>query len=343
MRDRISNMVPNRSIAVFDLGGVLIDWNPRYLYRKLFNGDEVAMEHFLTNVCTQAWNSQQDAGRPFAEACAVLKSEHPQQAELIDAWIQRQPEMVTGPIQGSVEILAELRARGVPLYALSNWSAETFPLSLKRFDFLHWFQGILLSGEARLLKPDPRIFHLFLKTHNVDPAETVYIDDLERNVEAATALGMHGIVFTDAPALRNELVKLGLLDRAALDSGAEHTETRIDHAAAWVSDLERARAFYQRWFKASASPIYSNSTRDFKSYFLSLGAGARLELMSSPAETPRPAHLAISLGSREAVDRMVSEMGIAGVRIVSPPRITGDGYYEAVVADSEGNLVEITT
>ena len=158
MRDRISNMVPNRSIAVFDLGGVLIDWNPRYLYRKLFNGDEVAMEHFLTNVCTQAWNSQQDAGRPFAEACAVLKSEHPQQSELIDAWIQRQPEMVTGPIQGSVEILAELRARGVPLYALSNWSAETFPLSLKRFDFLHWFQGILLSGEARLLKPDLAFF-----------------------------------------------------------------------------------------------------------------------------------------------------------------------------------------
>jgi FMN phosphatase YigB (HAD superfamily) len=115
-----------RSVAVFDLGGVLIDWNPRYLYRKLFDGNEGAMEHFLATVCTPSWNSQQDAGRPFAEACASLKSEYPAQAELIDAWIQRQSEMVTGPIHGTVEILAELRARQVPLYALSNWSAETF-------------------------------------------------------------------------------------------------------------------------------------------------------------------------------------------------------------------------
>jgi 2-haloacid dehalogenase len=337
VRDKISDMVPKRFIAVFDLGGVLIDWNPRYLYRKLFPGDEAAMEHFLSNVCTQAWNSQQDAGRPFAEACASLKLEHPQHAELIDAWIERQPEMVTGAIQGTVEILAELRARGVPLYALSNWSAETFPLSLKRFDFLHWFKGIVLSGEVRVIKPDPRIFEHFFRTHAIDPSHTVYIDDLPRNVETANNFGMHGILFTDPPALRSELVRLGLLD-----SIAEIT-ARIDHAAAWVSDLDRARGFYERWFKASSSPGYSSSTRDFKSYFLSLGPGARLELMTSPAETPRPAHLAISLGSREAVDRMVKEMGIAGVRIVSRPRVTGDGYYEAVVADSEGNLLEITS
>jgi 2-haloacid dehalogenase len=204
--------MPNRSVAVFDLGGVLIDWNPRYLYRKLFNGNEAAMEHFLATVCSSSWNSQQDAGRPFSEACASLKLQHPHHADLIDAWIQRQAEMVTGPIDGTVDILAELRARQVPLYALSNWSAETFPLSLKRFDFLHWFQGILLSGEVRLLKPDPRIFELFFETHNVDPAHTVYIDDLKPNVDAATALGMHGILFTDPPALRKELQKLGLLE-----------------------------------------------------------------------------------------------------------------------------------
>ncbi len=338
MRDKISDMVPNRSIAVFDLGGVLLDWNPRYLYRKLFNGDEAGMEHFLSNVCTQAWNSQQDAGRPFAEACAALKLEHPQHAELIDAWIERQPEMISGEIPGTVEILAELRQRQVPLYALSNWSAETFPLSLKRFDFLHWFQGIVLSGEVRANKPDPRIFEHFFKTHAIDPSQTVYVDDLPRNVDAANSFGMHGILFTDPPALRDELVKLGLLDSRGKISGV-----RIDHVAAWVSDLERARAFYERWFKASSGPGYSSSTRDFKSYFLSLGSGARLELMASPVETPRPAHLAISVGSREAVDHMVKEMGTAGVRIVSPPRITGDGYYEAVVADSEGNLVEITS
>jgi len=325
-------MVPNRSVAVFDLGGVLIEWNPRYLYRKLFNGDDAAMEHFLANVCTPSWNSQQDAGRPFAEACAALKLEHPAHAELIDAWIQRQEEMVPGPISGTVDILAELRAREVPLYALSNWSAETFPISQRRFEFLQWFQGIVLSGEVRLVKPDPRIFQHFFETHAIDPADAVYIDDLKANVEAAATFGMHGIVFTDPPALRRELVKLGLLSPVA----------QIDHAAAWVSDLERARAFYERWFKADAGPVYSSTKRDFKSYFLSLGSGARLELMASPGQSPRPAHLAISLGSREAVDRMVKEMEAEGVRIVSPPRITGDGYYEAVVADSEGNVIEIT-
>jgi 2-haloacid dehalogenase len=204
--------MPNRSVAVFDLGGVLIDWNPRYLYRKLFKGNEAAMEHFLATVCSSSWNSQQDAGRPFSEACASLKLQHPHHADLIDAWIQRQPEMVTGAIDGTVDILAELRARQVPLYALSNWSAETFPLSLKRFEFLHWFQGILLSGEVRLLKPDPRIFELFFETHKVDPADTVYIDDLKPNVDAATALGMHGVLFTDPAALRKELQQLGLLE-----------------------------------------------------------------------------------------------------------------------------------
>jgi 2-haloacid dehalogenase len=330
-------IMANRSVVVFDLGGVLIDWNPRHLYRKLFDGDEAAMEDFLANVCTASWNSQQDAGRTFAEACASLKSEHPSHAELIDAWIERQPEMVAGAIAGTVEILAALRARRVPLYALSNWSAETFPIVLKRFEFLHWFQGIVLSGEVRLLKPDPRIFHLFLKTHGIDPAEAVYIDDLKANVEAATALGMQGILFTDPASLRSELVKLRLLD-AARDPVA-----RIEHAAAWVGDLERARAFYERWFKATAGPMYSSAKRDFKSYFLSLGPGSRLELMKSPEEASRPAHLAISVGSRAAVDRLVKEMEAAGVRIVSAARITGDGHYEAVIADTEGNLLEITS
>jgi 2-haloacid dehalogenase len=200
-----------RSIAVFDLGGVLIDWNPRYLYRKLFHGDETAMEHFLATVCTQSWNSQQDAGRSFAEACASLKLDHPSDAALIDAWIERQEETLLGPIHGTVEILGELRARGVSLYALSNWSAETFPIALRRFEFLQWFQGILLSGEVRLLKPDPRIFQLFFDKHAVDPAHAVYIDDLKPNVDAAVALGMHGILFTDPIALRHDLVKVGLI------------------------------------------------------------------------------------------------------------------------------------
>lgn len=345
--------MPKRSIVVFDLGGVLIDWNPRYLYRKLFDGDASAMEHFLSTVCTSAWNSQQDAGRSFSEACALLKTEHPKHADLIDAWFHRQSEMIRGAIEGTVDILAELRDRKVPIYALSNWSAETFPLSLKRFEFLHWFDGILLSGDVRLLKPDPRIFQLFFETHAVDPAHTVYVDDLKPNVDTATSLGMHGIVFTDPPTLRRELEKLGLLDPVGRDlvrddsarPGADEDKrgARIDHAAAWVSDLERARAFYERWFKASAGPKYASTKRDFNSYFLSLGSGARLELMVAPGETPRPAHVAISVGSREAVDRLVEAMRGEGVHIVSPPRVTGDGYYEAVIADSEGNHLEITS
>jgi 2-haloacid dehalogenase len=325
-------LMTNRSVVVFDLGGVLIDWNPRYLYRKLFAGDDAAMEHFLANICTSSWNAQQDAGRTFAEACASLKLEHPSYAEMIDAWFQRHGEMLAGPISGTVAILAELRERGVGLYALSNWSAETFPTAWKRFEFLQWFQGILLSGKVRLIKPDPRIFQLFFETFAVEPAQAVYVDDLRTNAEVATTLGMHGIVFTDSKALRSELVKVGLLELIG----------KIDHVAAWVSDLERARAFYERWFKATPGPIYKSATRDFRSYFLSLSSGTRLELMASPAESPRHAHLAISLGSRDAVDRLVKAMEAAGVPIISGPRLTGDGYYEAVIADSEGNLIEIT-
>jgi 2-haloacid dehalogenase len=197
------------SIAVFDLGGVLIDWDPRYLYRKLFDGNPEAMEDFLATVCTQSWNEEQDAGRPFADACALLKLDHPRRAPLIDAWFLRYDEMLAGPIAGTVDILAKLNSRGVPLYALSNWSAETFPAALKRFEFLKWFRGVMLSGEVKLLKPDPRIFELFLKTFAIDPAFTVYIDDRESNVEAAIACGMRGIVFTDPDALRTDLAGLG--------------------------------------------------------------------------------------------------------------------------------------
>ena len=118
---------------------------------------------------------------------------------------------------------------------------------------------------------------------------------------------------------------------------------KITHVASWVSDLERACSFYERWFNASKGPKYSSTKRPFTSYFLSLGSGARLELMASPGEAPRMAHMAVSVGSREAVDRLIEEMKAAGVHIVSNPRLTGDGYYEAVVTDSEGNFVEITS
>lgn len=200
-----------RSVAVFDLGGVLIDWNPRYLYRKLFDGDDAAMEYFLANICTSDWNVQQDAGRTLAEGCAILKKAHPGYDRFIDAWMERNAEMLAGPIQGTVDLLAELRARGVPIYALSNWSTETFPAAQKRFDFLSWFDGTLLSGNVHLIKPDPRIFRRFFETHSVDPSQAVYIDDLQANVDAASGLGMHGIRFTDPATLRSELMRVGLI------------------------------------------------------------------------------------------------------------------------------------
>src|SRR6516165_11889146 len=128
---------PGRNVVVFDIGGVLIDWDPRHLYRKLFSGDEPAMEHFLANVCTHEWNRCQDAGRSFAEGARLLKLQHPEKAELIDAYGTRFDEMMPGPIPGTVEIFAELRKLGIPLYGLSNFSAETFPPTLERFEFLH--------------------------------------------------------------------------------------------------------------------------------------------------------------------------------------------------------------
>jgi 2-haloacid dehalogenase len=200
-----------RSIVVFDLGGVLIDWDPRHLYRKLFDGDEAAMEQFLATVCTHEWNRRQDAGRSFADGAQLLKSEHPDKAELIDAYHARFDEMLAGPIAGAIEILAELRDRGIPLYGLTNWSAETYPAALQRFAFLRWFRGILVSGEVGLIKPDPRIFALLIERFAIEPQRAVYIDDVEANAAAARPFGVHAIHFTTPARLREELVELGLL------------------------------------------------------------------------------------------------------------------------------------
>jgi len=202
---------PDRSIAVFDLGGVLLDWNPRHLYRKLFAGDEAAMEHFLATVCTHEWNRCQDAGRSFAEGGRLLTAEHPDKVELIDAYGARFDEMIAGPIAGMVEILAELRDRGTPLYGLTNWSAETYPPARERFAFLSWFRGILVSGEVGVIKPDPRIFEVLIERFAINPENAVYIDDVEANVAAAQSFGIHAIQFTTPARLRRELTRLGLL------------------------------------------------------------------------------------------------------------------------------------
>jgi 2-haloacid dehalogenase len=201
----------SRNIVIFDLGGVLIEWDPRHLYRKLFGGDDAAMEEFLAAVCTHEWNRRQDAGRSFAEGARLLKARHPGKAELIDAYRARFDEMMPGPIEGSVAILAELRRRGTPLYALSNFSAETYPSTFARFEFLRWFRGIVISGKVRAIKPEPEIYRALIETYAIDPQRAVFIDDVAVNAEAATAFGIHAIHFTTPDALRAELVELGLL------------------------------------------------------------------------------------------------------------------------------------
>lgn len=204
---------PKRRVVVFDIGGVLLRWDPRHLYRKLFPGDERAMEEFLTNVCTVEWNERQDAGRTFAEAHAELLPRHPDKAHLIEAFGQRFDEMIAGPVEGTVDILAELRRAGVPRYALTNWSAETFPPARQRFEFLSWFDGIVVSGDEGVIKPDPQIFRILLDRYRIAPDEAVFIDDNPGNAAAAAALGIHGIHFRSPELLRRELETLGLLQR----------------------------------------------------------------------------------------------------------------------------------
>jgi 2-haloacid dehalogenase len=197
--------------VIFDLGGVLIDWNPRYLYRSLFPDDEEGMEWFLANVTTQAWNEQQDLGRSWADAVAELSADHPDRAHLIRAYHQRWEEMLGGSHQDTVEVLAALKAAGVPLYALTNWSAETFDLARDRFPFLDWFGGIVVSGHERLAKPDEQIFRLLLERFSLAPEATLFIDDNAANVVQAKRLGLDAIHFTDAPRLRADLAARGLL------------------------------------------------------------------------------------------------------------------------------------
>jgi 2-haloacid dehalogenase len=205
--------------VVFDLGGVLIDWDPRHLYRKLL-ADEAAVEEFLATVCTPEWNAELDRGRPFAEGVVELVERHPEHAAAIAAYHERWPEMVAGDIPGTVEVLAELRAAGVPLYALTNWSAETFAITRGRFAFLEWFDGLLVSGEERVTKPDPAIFQLLLDRFGLDPTATVFVDDSEANVAAARRLGFDAIRFTGHEELRRELVARRLLPRSAPTGGS---------------------------------------------------------------------------------------------------------------------------
>ncbi len=196
--------------VIFDLGNVLIDWNPRHLYRKLFLGDEHSMERFLAEVCTAEWNERQDAGRAWDQAIAEASARHPQYARMIRAYRERWDEMLGGPLHDSVALLNELRSAGVRLFALTNWSEDTFPIALERYEFLSWFEDILVSGREKLIKPDPAIFRLLISRFGIDIERAIFIDDSLKNVEGARRVGLRAIHFTGAQQLRADLRQMGL-------------------------------------------------------------------------------------------------------------------------------------
>jgi 2-haloacid dehalogenase len=207
---------PERGAApttvVFDIGRVLYQWDPRFLYERLIPAGE-ALDAFLRDVVTTDWHFQHDAGRDFAETSAELTAAHPHHAELIAAWGPRFGESIPGPIAGMPELVAELDARGVPLYAITNFSHEFFPpFRAQEAAVFDRFRDIVVSGAERLVKPDAAIYRLALDRWGLDAADTVFIDDSPANVAGAAAVGMHAIHFTGEPALRAELRGLGLLD-----------------------------------------------------------------------------------------------------------------------------------
>ena len=198
--------------VVFDLGGVLIDWDPRYLYRQLLPEDEI--DPFLDEIGFRAWNLAQDAGGSWDDAVEQLAAAHPHRRDLIAAYPSRFPETMGGPVPGTVELLCELHAGGTRLLALTNWSAETYPHAVSTFDFLSLFEDVVVSGVEGVAKPDPAIFELLVERYRLDPSATVFVDDAPHNVDAAATAGLQALLFTGAVDLRRDLSRLGLLPGA---------------------------------------------------------------------------------------------------------------------------------
>jgi 2-haloacid dehalogenase len=196
--------------VVFDVGGVLIDADYRLLCRQLIDGD-AEVEFFLAEVLGAEFHLQRDRGVPMADSAAEWALRHPDYESVIHEFCDRFPEMWRGPVPGAPELLAELKAAGVATFGLTNWGRETWPLARERFPFLDSLDGVLVSSEVGVTKPDPEIFRTFCARFGVTPEESVFIDDVVQNVTAARSQGFHGIVFTDAAALRNDLIRCGLL------------------------------------------------------------------------------------------------------------------------------------
>ncbi|WP_203258633.1 HAD family hydrolase [Hyunsoonleella ulvae] len=182
---------------IFDLGGVLIDWNPEYVFLKAFDGNREKMQWFLDNVCTMSWNENQDAGYPIAKASEDLIEKFPDYEMYIRMYYGEWESMLNGPIQGTVDILkCLLQSKSYKIVALTNWSAETFPIAQKHFEFLKWFEGIVVSGEEKTRKPYKDIFEITLKRFNIKAETSIFIDDNAKNIEMANTLGINGIQFS---------------------------------------------------------------------------------------------------------------------------------------------------
>jgi len=195
---------------IFDLGGVLIDWNPEYVFREVIPNVE-RRKYFFENICTHDWNVEQDAGRPISVATQLLVDQHPEWEPEIRTYYDRWEDMLGGPIPETVELLRELRDRGEHrLLALTNWSGETFPIALARYDFLHWFEGIVVSGDEKTRKPFPGIYQTLLSRYKVEPAQAIFIDDGPKNIQGAENVGIRGLQFQDAGALRKTFMDWGV-------------------------------------------------------------------------------------------------------------------------------------
>jgi 2-haloacid dehalogenase len=195
--------------VVFDIGGVLLDWNPRHLYRQLID-DPAELERFLSTVCSMDWHLTHDLGADTEQSCRQLASLHPEQADLIMAWSRRSEEMIAGTLDGTVDLLTELSASGVRCFALSNMESDKYELRRARYAFFDALDGCVISGLEGVMKPDRKIFEILLTRYGLEPSATVFIDDQAANVAAAAVLGVAAIRFTTAAQLRRELHDLGL-------------------------------------------------------------------------------------------------------------------------------------
>lgn len=194
---------------IFDLGGVLIDWNPEYVYLDVFNGDRKKMQWFFDEICTHDWNLNQDAGYPLAQATQDRIALFPEHTALIEMFYGRWEEMLGDAIKGTVAILDQLR-KNYQVVALTNWSHETFPVALDRFEFLHWFEGIVVSGEEKTRKPFKDIYDITISRFKLTPETSIFIDDNLENIEAANAIGINGIHFKSPEVLKEQLANYNI-------------------------------------------------------------------------------------------------------------------------------------